>query len=202
MKTYAIILLAVFLAAVPAFAQEDTPTSTITPDDTRTSTPTPTSTITPTRTPTRTSTPTPTRTPTITDTPTITPTATVTPTASDTPTPQGNQTGSLFLQDTCAATPCAGTCVKAGGGRKTFVARTTTGTATVAFVCRNGVADDGSGWLQSDVTLGSLSGATCTTASNCLLESTAWCDYVCPSITACGSSCKVNAWFRREEPLR
>jgi len=145
----------------------------------------------PTDTPTRTPTNTPTLTPTNTPTSTPTDTPTETPTATNTPTPTINRDGALVEQATCAATPCALPCRDAGGGLKTFVANTNTGTATLAFDCRNGV-----GHLQSDVRLGTLTGATCTTAANCLLTTTAWCDQICPVLTACGSSCRISAWLR------
>ena len=77
-------------------------------------------------------------------------------------------------------------------GVKTIAVQTNTGTATILPICVNGP-----GWLQSEVALGSLTGATCTTAANCLLTTTAWCDRIFLRVTAC-SSCRVTGWLRND----
>lgn len=124
---------------------------------------------------------------------------TATPTATSTPTVTPTLHPHLMLaeQATCASTPCtyADTPglfkLPARGGTTTIAVRTTTGTATVVPYCRVST-----GHLPVEFALGSLSGATCSTGANCGLTTTAVCDEIYLSISACGSSCRVNAWMR------
>lgn len=128
-----------------------------------------------------------------TDTPTVTATATVTPTI----TPTLTADRALALAATCASTPCsyadtAGLYLQKGHGNTTTIAvRTTAGTATVVPYCRIST-----GFTPVEFALGSLTGATCSTGSNCALTTTAVCDEIFLSITACGSTCRVNSWLR------
>lgn len=135
-----------------------------------------------------------------TSTPTNTPVNTSTATVTATPTPTVNQDRVLANNETCASAPCDLTAVPVGAGIKTIVASTNTGTATIAAVCRNGA-----GHLQSDVVLGTLTGAGCPTpgtgteGNTCLLTTRAWCDQMFIRLTACGSSCRVTAWLRTDQ---
>lgn len=130
-----------------------------------------------------------------TSTPTETPTPTDTPTPTNTATPTISRHMALATQETCASTPCNLGAVPAGGGQKTIVVNTTTGTATVLAFCRNPAAP---AHLPSEVQIASLTGATCTTQANCLATFAYWCDEIFLRITACGSNCRVNAWLRRD----
>ena len=209
MKRIPFIVMAILLASAPAaFAFDpppDTPTNAptntrlFTPTDTPTKTPTntPTNTNTPTQTPTITSTPTITRTPTITNTPTITGTPTETPTETPTRTPTLNREIQLADNVPCATPPCdytttAGMFVSgaATNGNKSVAVTTTAGTATTSVVCR-----PASGSQAPEITLASMSGATCSTAANCLKDFSTWCDEVFVRITAC-TNCRVAAWLR------
>jgi hypothetical protein len=185
-------LVVLLLVAPVAYGQD----STFTPDDTKTATATGTPTRTGTSTPTGTQTRTATATPTVTATATSTGTATQTGTVTQTPTPTQPSQQALALNETCASPPCSLAPIPGGHGVKTIVVVTHTGTATVTPMCLIGGS-----WLNAEVQLGSLSGASCTTTANCLLTTTAQCDQVYAKITACGSSCRVSAWLR-DDPYR
>ncbi len=185
------------------------------PTDTPTETPTLTATETPTETPTETATVTPTETdrytPTL--TPTTTPTSTQTPTVTLTPTPTITpikKIGLMLWRDTCRSvpTPCTShdvipdrgrNDVDPGGGRKTVVCETVRGTAAVDIVCMP--SPDGPEIIEA-----SLSGASCATASNCVVEFTHHCDDLFARITSCANAepsptpgdCEVSCQFRQD----
>ena len=167
-------------------------TSTPTVTQTPTLTPTDTPTLTPTNTPTNTATNTPTGTPT--NTPTQTPTITAT---------ADKLAGLMAYRQTCASPPCDYTdlvedrpqsFVDSGGGHKTVTVLNDVGTASVDILCR--VA----GKQSPAVVVGTMTGATCSTAANCVKEFDTWCDDLWPRITACSSSppCDVSVWGRQD----
>lgn len=142
------------------------------------------------------------------DTPTETPTATPTETPTETPTQTPTSTptvGSLVnlmaYHATCASTPCALPNVLPavtsqhevgkGGGHKTVAVNAVDGSGTVAVVCRPAAASG------PDVTLGTLTGASCGTKANCVLEFDTWCDELWLSITAC-TNCVYDGWLRQD----
>lgn len=189
-----------------AHGQTSTPTET--PTDTPTETPTITRTSTPTQTATVTATNTPTSTPTVTHTPTSTPTntPTATPTVTNTPTKTATFTPTLtptpvrtismlFSGQECPTPPCDSRDRFPAkgpryhddpGGHKTAAVTTSAGTATVLLMCKVGDS--------AEIQLASMSGATCSTAANCLKETDANCDDLWFRISAC-SGCTVGAWI-------
>lgn len=201
---------ALLLAGISrAYGQTETPTAANTATETPTAANTPTGsptrtgtvTQTPTRTPTQTPTQTPTRTHTVTQTPTHTltptPSFTVTFTPTQTPTPVRTW-GLMFSAQTCPTPPCNSRDLFPSkgpkypddpGGHKTAAVTTTAGTATVLLLCK--VGDSG------EITLASMSGATCSTPANCLKETDANCDDLWFRISAC-SGCTVGAWINTD----
>lgn len=179
----------------PTFTPTLTPTITNTP----TSTPTPTRTSTPTATPSSTATPTRTSTPTFTPTPTRTPTTTPTPTGTITQTPVQDY-GRMVFDETCATTPCneVGEVMPNLGihkvsplafGPKEVRMITTVSTASVNVECVVG---------EVPIIVGTLTGASCGTADNCRVRFNETCDKLHLNITACGTDCRIRAWWRRD----
>jgi hypothetical protein len=52
-------------------------------------------------------------------------------------------------------------------------------------------------FLAPEITLGTLTGATCTTKANCLLETTANCEDLWLRVSAC-AGCYVSGWIAGE----
>ncbi len=172
MKRYLWLLCACWFAAVPAFAQEDTPTET------------------PTNTPVNTATATPTITQTPTNTPTTTPTATPT-VQREGALAQGYTCG---VGGTCPTPPCdLPVTVAAKSHEHHRVVVGARGEApTVKVICR-----PVSGWLAPEVVMGSLTGATCdTTAANCLKDFDGPCDELFLRVTACPTPATIDGWLR------
>lgn len=167
-----LIAAALLLWAVPAHAQTETPTVTETPTETATRTPTQT----------------PTETATVTETPTVTTTPTRTPTLTPT---LAKGAGALLYRSGCGSPPCYSANFfeggKDNGGHKTAAVSIPVGTGTVAVACKVG--------QSSEILLGSMSGTSCDTKANCLLEFDTLCDDLKFKITAC-TGCQVDAFSR------